>query len=144
MKALEKIVLHVDASEETQRALRGVIRLSILSGATIIAVHVVNRAVVTQMARATGKSLAEVEVELEEDGWRYLYATEETAKSAGAHIVIVQEQGYPEEVLPRLASEYGADILALGAAARLRHDSIISRLIEQVIETTPCSVLVVK
>ena len=100
----KNILLYIDASKESRAALDVAVDYSGL-GSTIIAVNVVNRQTVIQLTRSGGKSLAEAEVELEENGWCYLYDAEETAKSAGAQIVILQESGYPEEVLPRLASE---------------------------------------
>ena len=144
MNQLEKILLNLDAAEESQRALQAAISLAKLSSATIIAVNVVNQNVVTHLARHSDKSIAEIEVELEENGWRYLYAAEEEAKNAGAHIVILQEQGYPEEILPRFASQYSADMIIVGQSAEARRDITHGRTAEQVIEHAPCAVLVVK
>ncbi|NLF38918.1 universal stress protein [bacterium] len=144
MKALEKIALYVDASEEGQRAIHAAIRLSTLSGATIVAVAVINRTVVTQLSRASGKSIAEIEVELEENAWHYLYAAEQEAKDANARIVVTLENGFPEEVLPRLMNEYNVDMLVLGMSERVRQEPARRRLLEQMIEHAPCCVLVVK
>ena len=94
------ILLYVDSSKESEAALRAALDFS-GPQVTIIAVNVVNRQTVIQLVRGGSKSIAEAEVELEENGWCYLYNTEEIAKSAGAQIVILQESGYPEEVLPR-------------------------------------------
>ena len=144
MKRLEKILLYVDGSEEAQHALRAAMHLSTISGATIIAVNVVSRTVVTQMTRHGGASLAEVEVELEENGWRYLYAAEDEAKNIGAHIVVLQETGYPEEVLARLAAEYGVDMLIVGVSAHAVRDTTLSRFFLHIVENAPCAVLVVR
>lgn len=144
MSALTTIVLHVDTTAESQRAVGVAIQLALLSGARIVAVNVVNRHVVTQMARATGKPLAEVEVELEENGWRYLYAAEEEAKNAGARIVLMQETGYPEEVIPRVAGETRADLVIVAYGQRARADIGAIRSAEQIFEHAPCNVLVVK
>ncbi len=144
MKALKTIVLNMDASPESQRALHTAIRLSQLSGATIIAVNVVNRHVVAQLARAGDKSLAEIEVELEENGWRYLYAAEEEAKNAGARVVVLQESGYPEEIVPRLAGQHQADLVIVAYGNRARTDITAVRSAEQIFEHAPCDVLFVK
>ncbi|MCX7846882.1 MAG: universal stress protein [bacterium] len=144
MTALATIVLHLDLTPESQRALQRAIHLSLLSGATIIAVNVVNRHVVTQLARTGAKSLAEIEIELEENGWRYLYAAEEEAKNAGARIVVLQETGYPEEVIPRIAAEKHADLVIVAYGQRARSDITAIRSAEQIFEHAPCDVLVVK
>jgi nucleotide-binding universal stress UspA family protein len=144
VKQLQKILLNLDATEESQRALAAAVNLSKLSEATIIAVNIVNRNVVAQLSRHSGKSLAEIEIELEENGWRYLYAAEEEAKNAGARIVVFQEQGYPEEILPRFAGEYNADMMVIALSPRSRSDITHGRAVEQILEHSPCAVLVVK
>jgi nucleotide-binding universal stress UspA family protein len=144
MRQLEKAILYLDASVEAQHALETAIYLSKISGATIIAVNIVDQHVVTNLARQGDRSLAEIEVELEENGWRYLYAAEETAKNVGARIVILQEQGYPEELLPRLASEYQADVVIVGQDPRARSDVARRRTAEQLMEHTPCALMIVR
>ncbi|MBO4553148.1 universal stress protein [bacterium] len=135
----KNILLYVDASKESRAALDVAVDYS-GPETTIIAVNVVNRQTVIQLTRSGEISLAEAEVELEENGWCYLYDAEEIAKSAGASIVILQESGYPEEVLPRLASEYGVDLIIIGHTPGLGQAS----LAQQLIEHAPCAVLVVK
>jgi len=144
MIALHKILLHMDATLESQRALRSAIFLSTTTGATIVAVHIINEHVVAQLARHSTRTLADVEIEIEENGWRYLYAAEEEAKNAGAHIVVMQEQGYPEEILPRLVTAYQAELVIVGVAARSRSDATRVQIADQLIEHAPCAVLVVK
>ena len=144
MKQLHKILLSMDATIESQHALQAALHLSLLSGATIIAVNIVNRHVVTNLARHGQQSLAEIEVELEENGWRYLYTAEEQVKSAGGRIILMQQSGYPEEVLPRLAAEYKADLVAVGQPPRSRTDVPSCKIVEQILEHTSCSVLIVR
>jgi nucleotide-binding universal stress UspA family protein len=137
------ILLYVDSSKESEAALRAALDFS-GPQVTIIAVNVVNRQTVIQLVRGGSKSIAEAEVELEENGWCYLYNTEEIAKSAGAQIVILQESGYPEEVLPRLAQGYGADLIIVGQPASHGKDVAQNGLAQQLIEHAACAVLVVK
>ena len=124
----KNILLYVDASKESRAALDVAVDYS------------GPETTVIQLTRSGEISLAEAEVELEENGWCYLYDAEEIAKSAGASIVILQESGYPEEVLPRLASEYGVDLIIIGHTPGLGQAS----LAQQLIEHAPCAVLVVK
>ncbi len=137
------ILLYVDSSKESESALKAALGFS-GPQVTIIAVNVVNRQTVIQLARGGSKSVAEAEVELEENGWCYLYNTEEIAKNAGAQIVILQESGYPEEVLPRLAQGYGADIIIIGQPVSSVKDVGQSGLAQQLIEHAACAVLVVR
>ena len=144
MTQLKKILLNLDSSKESQNALVSAITLAKISGGAIIAVNIVNQTVVTNLARHSEKSLAEVEVELEENGWHYLYAAEEQAKNEGAHIVILQENGYPEEILPRLAKDYSADMIVIGQNKKSRENISQSRTADQIIEHAACAVLIIK
>ena len=144
MTQLKKILLNLNSSKESQNALVAAITLAKMSGGAIIAVNIVNQTVITNIARHSEKSLAEVEVELEENGWHYLYAAEEQAKNEGAHIVILQENGYPEEILPRLAKNYSADIIVIGQNKKSRENISQSRTADQIIEHAACAVLIIK
>ncbi len=144
MNQLKKILLNLDSSQESQNALTAAITLAKMSEGSIIAVNIVNQTVVTNLARHSEKSLAEVEVDLEENGWRYLYAAEEHAKNEGARIVIFQENGHPEEILPRLAKDYSADIIVIGQSKKSRENISQSRTADQIIEHAACAVLVIK
>ena len=144
MNELNKILLNIDATQESQNALEYAVFLAKTCSATIIAVNVVNKNVVTNLARHSDKSIAEIEIELEENGWKYLYAAEDSSKNMNAKIVILQESGYPEQILPKLARDYNADILIIGQNPQLRQNIVGSKTAEQLIEHAPCPVLVVK
>lgn len=143
MKKLDKILLNLDSTIESQHALDSAVLLAKSCSATIIAVNIVNKNVVTNLARFSEKSIAEIEIELEENGWRYLYDAEEKAKNQEARIVIIQEYGYPEQTLPKLASEYKIDMIIIGQNPQIRKDVVQGKTAEQLIEHAPCAVLVV-
>jgi len=143
MNKIDKILLNLDATVESQHALDSAIFLAKSCSGTIIAVNIVNKNVVTNLARFSDKSIAEIEVELEENGWRYLYDAEEKAKSLEARIVIIQEYGYPEQTLPKIADEYKVDMIIIGQNPKIRKDVVQGKTAEQLIEHAPCAVLVV-
>ena len=143
MKKLDKILLNLDSTIESQHALNSAVLLAKSCSATIIAVNIVNKNVVTNLARFSDKSIAEIEIELEENGWKYLYDAEEKAKNQEARIVIIQEYGYPEQTLPKLASEYKIDVIIIGQNPQIRKDVVQGKIAEQLIEHAPCAVLVV-
>jgi len=143
MKKLDKILLNLDSTIESQHALDSAVFLAKSCSATIIAVNIVNKNVVTNLARFSDKSIAEIEIELEENGWKYLYDAEEKAKNQEARIVIIQEYGYPEQTLPKLASEYKIDMIIIGQNPQIRKDVVQGKTAEQLIEHAPCAVLVV-
>ncbi len=143
MNNINKILLNLDSNAASQHALDSAIFLAKKCAATIIAVNIVNKNVVTSLARFSDKSIAEIEIELEENGWRYLYDAEEAAKSQEARIVIIQEYGYPEQTLPQLAHDYKVDLIIIGQNKQARKDIAQAKTAEQVIEHAPCAVLVV-
>ena len=143
MKSLNKILLNLDATLESQHALDAAVFLAKSCSATIIAVNIVNKNVVTNLARFSDKSIAEIEVALEENGWRYLYDAEEKAKNQEARIVIIQEYGYPEQSLTQLANEYKVDMVIIGQNPQIRKDVVQGKTAEQIIEHAPCAVLIV-
>ena len=143
MKSLNKILLNLDATIESQHALDAAIFLAKSCSATIIAVNLLHKHVVDILAGFSDKSIAEIEVELEENGWRYLYDAEEKAKNQEARIVIIQEYGYPEQSLTKLANDYKVDMVIIGQNPQIRKDVVQGKTAEQVIEHAPCAVLVV-
>ncbi|MCK5852740.1 universal stress protein [bacterium] len=143
MKKIDKILLNLDSTIESQHALDSAVFLAKSCSATIVAVNIVNKNVVTNLARFSDKSIAEIEIELEENGWKYLYDAEEKAKNQEARIVIIQEYGFPEQTLPKLASEYKIDMIIIGQNPQIRKDVVQGKTAEQIIEHAPCAVLIV-
>lgn len=139
----KKLLLCVDSSNESQRALEVALDIA-EAGSEIFAVNVVNRHVVSRMVKTQGRTLAEAEVELEETGWHYLYAAEEVCKNHGVHVTILQENGCPEEIIPRLAERLAADLIIVGQSHMQKGDLLQGALAQQLIEHAACAVLVVK
>ena len=141
----EKILLPVSGSDEFLNAAEFAVKLAAAHGSQIIALHVVDNSVVRQLARHSGKSPGEVEIELEENGWRYLFHTEEMAKDNRVKIIVLLEQGLPQERILSKARELDADLIVVGqASSRGTRGRSLDRALQQVLENTPCPVLVVR
>ena len=141
----EKILLPVSGSDESLRAAEFAVKLAASHGSQIIAIHVVDTSVVRQLARHSGKSPGEVEVKLEENGWRYLYHAEEMAKDSKVRIVVLLEYGLPQERMLTKARELGADLMIFGqASGRGARGRFLDRFLQQVLEHSPCPVMIVK
>jgi len=82
-------------------------------GAKIIALNVIDFEVMRHLAMKLGKREAEVSVDLEEEGWMYLYYLEEKAKDKGIMINIIQEEGVLGRELIKTASKFGVDLVII-------------------------------
>lgn len=141
----KKILLPISGSEESLGASEFAVKLAVEHGSQIIALHVVDTSVVRQLARHSGKSPGEVEIELEENGWHYLYHTEEMAKDSKVKIVVLLEYGMPQERMVTKARELSVDLMVFGqASGRGARGRFLDRFLQQVLEHSPCPVLIVK
>ena len=141
----KKILLPISGSEESMNAAEFAVKLAVEHGSQIVALHVVDTSVVRQLARSSGKSPGEIEVEMEESGWHYLYHIEEVAKDSKVKIVVLLDYGMPQERMVTKARELGADLMIFGqASGRGTHGRFLDRFLQQVLEHSPCPVLIVK
>ncbi len=140
-----KILLPVSGSDESISAVEFAVKHAAAHDSQIIALHVVDTSVVRQLARHSGKSPGEVEIELEENGWRYLYHIEEIAKDSKVKIVVLLEYGMPQEKMLTKAREFDVDLMIFGqASGRGARGRSLDRFLQQVLEHSPCPVLIVK
>jgi len=140
----EKILLPISGSEESISAIKFAVKCATEHNSQIIALHVVDVSVVRQLARHSGKSPGEVEVELEETGWRYLFYAEEVAKDNKVRIIILLERGLPQERILAKAREHGADLIILGRVSRRGTYGIsLEKSLQYVLEHASCPVLII-
>ena len=141
----KKVLLPISGSEESLKAAEYAIKLAVAHDSQIIAIHVVDTSVVRQLARHSGKSPGEIEVEMEENGWRYLFHAEEMAKDNKVRIVVLLEYGLPQEQMLNKARQFEADLMVFGqATGRGARGRFLDRALQQVLEHAPCPVLIVK
>ena len=141
----KKILLPISGSDESINATEFAVKLAVAHGSQIIVLHVVDTSVVRQLARHSGKSPGEVEIELEESGWRYLYYAEEMAKDSKVKAIVLMEYGLPQERILSKARELGIDLIVFGQArSRGTRGRFLDKFLQQVLENAPCPVLIVK
>jgi len=140
-----KILLPISGSDESMNATEFAVKLALAHGSQIIALHVVDTSVVRQLARHSSKSPGEVEIEMEENGWRYLFYAEEMAKDNKVKIVVLLEHGLPQERILSKARELDTDLIIFGQTrSRGTRGRFLDKFLQQVLEHAPCPVLVVK
>ena len=141
----DRILLPVSGSPESIVASEFAIKIATAHNSQIIALNVVDTSVVRQLAQRSGKSPGEVEVDIEENGWHYLYYVEEVAKDNKVRIVVLLERGFPQERIVSKAREFKADLIILGQPARRGTPGIsFDRFLQYIMEQASCPVLIVK
>jgi nucleotide-binding universal stress UspA family protein len=141
----KKILLPIYGSEESITVAEFAVKCAVMHDSQIIALHVVDTSVVRQLSRFSGKSPGEVEIELEENGWRYLFHAEEMAKDSKVRVIVLLERGLPQEVILNKAKELNIDLIILGLPrGRGAYGRSLDRSLQQILENSQCPVLVVK
>ncbi len=139
----DRILFLVNNTAECLDASEHIITLAEKFGSQIIALNIVDPAVARQLARHSGQRESEIYVDLEEDGWKYLFHVEEEATDRRVHIVLQQEEGIPETVVVASAQQFSVNLVALaGKLERSRGTGTVERLVTQLIKHLDCPVLV--
>jgi nucleotide-binding universal stress UspA family protein len=139
----DRILFFVNNSAESLAAADKVISLADKFGSQIIALNIVDPNVARQLTRVSGKRESEIYVELEEDGWKYLYHVEELATEQGVKILLQQDEGTPENLVVANARQFKVDLVTLaGKLERSRGSGNVERMVTQLIKHLDCPVLV--
>jgi nucleotide-binding universal stress UspA family protein len=141
----ERILLPVSGSPESIVAAEFAVKLATVHNSHILALNVVDTSVVRQLAQSSGKSPGEVDVEIEENGWHYLYYVEEMAKDNKVRTVVLLEHGFPQERIVSKAREYKAELIVIGQSVKRGTPGIsFDRFSQYIMEQSSCPVLIVK
>jgi len=140
---VKKILLVVESSEESMKAARWAIHLASVCDAMLVCLNVVDTVVVNQLRKFSGKDFSTVEVEVEEQGWKYLYYLEDAAKDRKVHCVIMQESGILSEEVVKKSEEVNADLVVMGRRTGSSMKRVVHGPIQRILEHAPCPVLVV-
>jgi len=139
------ILLPISGSEESITASEFAVKCAEMHDSQIVALYVVDTSIIRQLAKFSGKSLGEVEIELEENGWRYLYHAEEIAKDSKVRIIVLLERGLPQEVILNKAKELSIDLIIFGLPhVRGTYGRSLDRTLQHILENSQCPVLVIK
>lgn len=141
---MERILLYI-VSGETRTSWNRAIELSKSLSATLFALFIVDKETVRKVANLRGKDEIDTAIEIEEEGWKYLYHLEEKAVDSGVKTALFLEEGNTIEVIRTFVKDKEIDLLIVG---HKRGEGIggrkYVRLIEQLIEYIPCPVLIEK
>jgi len=109
----KKILFLVFSIKAKDELIDKVLDMAKMLKAMIIALNVIDFEVMRHLAMRLGKREAEVSVDLEEEGWMYLYYLEEKAKDRGIKINIIQEEGTLRRELIKASAKFGVDLVII-------------------------------
>ena len=143
---LRRILLVLEGAGSDHAVTQAAIARALADQARLVVLNVVDHMLVNRLKRLSEASTSEIEIELEEKGWKALYYSEEMAKDKGVPTMILQKSGIVENEILVEASRLNAALIVLagpraipGQAKRLT----VGR-IEKIVENAQCSVLIVK
>jgi nucleotide-binding universal stress UspA family protein len=136
------ILVGVDGSEAAQRALERALDLAALCGAELLVVSV------EEKLPAYAATVGEIQ---EEERYEHRYFRQlqhqvrhqAEARGVAVHLDVVP--GHPAQVLARLATERGCDLVVLGHTGHSRlYHLFLGSTADRVVERAHCAVLVVR
>ena len=141
-----KILIALDDSEHSDRALEFVTRMRWPAGSRVIAVSTLQpRAAVMASAQETAAAAAAMLEEQREHAEALLARAESTLRESGFTSEVRMLTGDPREALIHLAQAERADLLVVGSRGRTGLTKLmLGSVSSHVVTHAPCSVLVVK
>ncbi|RDI75121.1 Universal stress protein UspA and related nucleotide-binding protein [Gaiella occulta] len=137
----ERILVAVDGSESSNRALAKALELASLTGAELHALAVEGP------LPAYAATVGEVdEVKREKDAFfrRLASGVRARADAAGVPIAVDIRPGHAAELIVRVAAERGADLIVLGRRGHFLRDHLLGSTADRVTESADCPVMIVK
>ncbi|HLE99570.1 MAG TPA: universal stress protein [Gaiellaceae bacterium] len=135
------LLVAVDASEASNRALEKALELARLLEATVTALAVEGP------LPAYAATIGEVEeVKREKDAFfgRLAREVHERADAAGIEIEVEIRPGHAAELISRVAKERGVDLIVLGHRGHFLRDHLLGSTADRVAEHAECPVMIVK
>ena len=141
-----RILLVVEGGDSDRAVTPAATARAVANKARLFVLHVVDHMVINRIKRVSQQSTAEIEIELEEKGWKALYYAEEFAKDRGVPTMIIQKSGVVENEVLNEAARLRIDLIILGYPHKLPGQArrLAQGRLEKIVENAQCSVLVVK
>jgi nucleotide-binding universal stress UspA family protein len=137
----EKILVELDGSDVSFRALELALELAELTGARLTALAIEGPLPVY------AATIGEVdEVKREKDAFFVKIAAKAraAAERAGVDLEVEVRAGHPAEVVVRYARGHGFDLIVVGHRGHFLGDYLLSSLADRIAHHAPCPVLVAK
>lgn len=140
-----RLLIPVDGSESSAKAARFAVQMACVEGCEIIAVHVVDEEMASDLARYADRPVESVLEKMTRSGESYLEDVRKQAEKSGVKIEEIIRVGIPHRAVLSLAREKRADLIVMGKVGRKGPRRVlIGSVTERVIEHSLVPVLVVK
>jgi nucleotide-binding universal stress UspA family protein len=139
---MEKIVVGVDGSDESWAALEEALLTARDRGAALTAVHVEHLSAWTTLG--LGATLGDVYEADERIRAELVDEARRRAEATGATIEVLTRKGRPAQELVDVATSIGAGLIVVGHRGHGGATSWIGSVTNEVVHSSPCSVLVVR
>jgi nucleotide-binding universal stress UspA family protein len=148
LELIERVLVHVDGSEESLTAAEYAILLARRVDAQLYACYVINTRALQDLVRSRiflEQEEREYSRDLEADADRYLNHVTRSAEQKGVTATPIRRRGNVHQELLKVADEEEIDLLVLGELAhvRSRRDEFYDES-ERAMRSARCSVLIVK
>jgi nucleotide-binding universal stress UspA family protein len=137
---MPKILVALDGSVGSEKALEAAVRLAQKDGRQVTAVSVLDRSGDPRLEQLAEPVKAQVRRHLEE----VLQAAVNYARSRGVQLTPVLREGHPAEVIIACAEQEGAEMLVLGHGKGEAPRPGLGGTADQVSSHAPCTVMIVK
>jgi nucleotide-binding universal stress UspA family protein len=137
---MPKILVALDGSRASEKALEAAVRLAQKDGRQVTAVSVLDRSGDPHLEQFAEDLKARARQHLEE----ILQAAVNYARSRGVLLKPVLREGRPAEVILACAEQEGAEVLVLGRGKESATRTGLGGTADQVSNYAPCTVMIVK
>lgn len=137
-----RILLLVTGITGYEKVVEDAIEISAVFQSEIVALAVLDENKVRQFSKFSKKSIEEIEVDLEEDAWSYLYYTEEMIIDKDQKVFLRFEEGSVVEKVIQVAKETKADLVVTQQPAP-DQDKVFRSYLPYIIDNLDCSVLII-
>ena len=138
----KRILLMVTGIGGYEEVVREAAEIASVFHSEVIALYVLDQNKVRQLARFSSESIEAVEADLEEDGWTYLYYTEQQLLDRGIPVFLRFEEGSVVERVVAVEDETCAELLVTQQPSE-SVDRTFRSYLPDLIDHLSCTVLVV-
>ncbi|WXG46204.1 MAG: universal stress protein [Candidatus Atabeyarchaeum deiterrae] len=143
--AFKNILVAVDGSRESDKAIEVIVELAAKLGAKVTFLHVVNTPDLGDTSLLSEKPEKALRDSLVEAGKKILAKASETAKRKGVSATEKISYGYPSDTIVREASSLNVDLIAMGSRGRTGVTRIVlGSTAEKVLRWSSVPVLIMK
>jgi nucleotide-binding universal stress UspA family protein len=137
---MSRILVALDGSPGSEKALQVAVRLAQQNGGQVTAVTVLDRSGDPHLESAGAGVKAKVRTHLEE----ILQAAANFARSRGVSLTAVLREGHPAEAVITCAEQERAEILVVGSSNGKGERPGLGGTADQISSHAPCTVMIVK